>query len=88
VAHNRGTSIDRIEANLGLGSGLVGDAATIVERVRQFEQAGVDVILVKLEGGAEEAERFARAMIPANQGSLNVPCPTSTAWPPTSTSSS
>ena len=63
VAHNRGTSTDRIEANLGLGSGLVGDASTIVERIRRFEEAGVDAILVKLEGDGAEAERFARAVI-------------------------
>ena len=65
VAHNRGTSVDRIEANLGLSSGLVGDASAIVERIRRFEEAGVDAILVKLEGGAAEAERFARAVIRA-----------------------
>ena len=63
VAHNRGSDRDRIEANLGLRAGLVGDPATIVARLRRFEAAGVDVVLVKMEGDDHEEERFAREVI-------------------------
>jgi FMNH2-dependent dimethyl sulfone monooxygenase len=63
VAHNRGDSADRIEANLGLTTGLVGDAATIVARLRQLQRAGVDAVMVKLPGGRAEAERFAAEVI-------------------------
>jgi FMNH2-dependent dimethyl sulfone monooxygenase len=60
VAHNRGSEADQIEANLGLTAGLVGDPRTIVDRLRAFEIAGVDAVIVKLEPSATEAERFAR----------------------------
>jgi dimethylsulfone monooxygenase len=69
VAHNRGTDQDHIEANLGLRAGLVGDGETIRARLRRFEAAGVDAILLKLEGQPDEAERFARQVIaPHRQG--------------------
>jgi FMNH2-dependent dimethyl sulfone monooxygenase len=63
VAHTRGTDRDRIEANLGLRTGLVGDPAAIVERLRRFEAAGVDAVLVKFEGEPDEATRFAVEVI-------------------------
>jgi FMNH2-dependent dimethyl sulfone monooxygenase len=63
VAHNRGGEADQIEANLGLTAGLIGDPRTILERLRAFEQAGVDVVIVKLEPSANEAERFAHQVI-------------------------
>jgi FMNH2-dependent dimethyl sulfone monooxygenase len=65
VAHNRGTTSDRIEANLGLGVGLVGDAPTIVARLRELQRAGVDAVMVKLEGGTAEADRFAAQVVRA-----------------------
>jgi dimethylsulfone monooxygenase len=63
VAHNRGVGSDTLEANLGLGSGLIGDSATILERIDQLERAGVDVIMVKCEPAFDESERFARLVI-------------------------
>jgi FMNH2-dependent dimethyl sulfone monooxygenase len=63
VAHNRGDSRDRVEANLGLRSGLIGDGPGLCERLHRFEAAGVDAVLVKLEGGTEEAARFARSVV-------------------------
>lgn len=63
VAHNRGTEADTLEANLGLSSGLIGDAASILARLEQLERAGVDAIMVKCEPAFEESERFAQLVI-------------------------
>lgn len=41
----------------------VGDAPTIIARLRQFQRAGVDAVLVKLEGGTAEADRFAAQVV-------------------------
>jgi FMNH2-dependent dimethyl sulfone monooxygenase len=63
VAHNRGSEADTLEANLGLHSGLIGDPASILERIAQLERVGVDVIMVKCEPAFDESERFARLVI-------------------------
>jgi alkanesulfonate monooxygenase SsuD/methylene tetrahydromethanopterin reductase-like flavin-dependent oxidoreductase (luciferase family) len=63
VAHNRGAEADTLEANLGLSAGLIGDAASILERIDQLERAGVDAIMVKCEPAFDESERFARLVI-------------------------
>jgi FMNH2-dependent dimethyl sulfone monooxygenase len=63
VAHNRGSDADTLEANLGLHSGLIGDAPTILQRLVELEQAGVDAIMVKCEPAFDESERFARQVI-------------------------
>jgi FMNH2-dependent dimethyl sulfone monooxygenase len=63
VAHNRGTANDRIEANLGLTTGLVGDRDTIIARIRAFERAGVDAIVIKCEAAPGEPSRFYREVI-------------------------
>jgi FMNH2-dependent dimethyl sulfone monooxygenase len=63
VAHTRGSDRDRIEANLGLRSGLTGEAGAVIERLRRFEAAGVDAVLLKFEGEEDEAERFAREVM-------------------------
>jgi dimethylsulfone monooxygenase len=63
VAHNRGAEADTLEANLGLSSGLIGDPASILERIEQLERAGVDAIMVKCEPAFDESERFARLVI-------------------------
>lgn len=63
VAHNRGAEADTLEANLGLSSGLIGDPASILERIEQLEGAGVDAIMVKCEPAFDESERFARLVI-------------------------
>jgi FMNH2-dependent dimethyl sulfone monooxygenase len=63
VAHNRGSDADTLEANLGLHSGLIGDPASILERIEQLERAGVDTIMVKCEPAFDESERFARLVI-------------------------
>jgi dimethylsulfone monooxygenase len=62
VAHNRAPAADTIEANLGLHSGLIGDARGIQQRLHALEQVGIDAIMVKCEP-ALESERFAREVI-------------------------
>jgi alkanesulfonate monooxygenase SsuD/methylene tetrahydromethanopterin reductase-like flavin-dependent oxidoreductase (luciferase family) len=63
VAHNRGAATDALDANLGTSSGLIGDPASILERIDQLERAGVDAIMVKSEPAFDESERFARLVI-------------------------
>jgi FMNH2-dependent dimethyl sulfone monooxygenase len=63
VAHNRGSADDEIDANLGLTSGLIGDPRSVLQRLRAFERAGVDIVILKFEPSAKEAETFAREVI-------------------------
>lgn len=51
-------------SNRGLRSGLVGTAEEIAERLVQFEQAGVDLLLLQFSPQLEEMERFAEAVMP------------------------
>jgi FMNH2-dependent dimethyl sulfone monooxygenase len=51
-------------SNRGLRSGLVGTPARITERLLQFEEAGVDLMLLQFSPQAEEMERFAKEVIP------------------------
>ena len=51
-------------SNRGLRSGLVGTAEQVAERIREFEDAGVDLLLLQFSPQAEEMERFAREVIP------------------------
>ena len=51
-------------SNRGLKAGLAGTAAQIAERILQFEQAGVDLLLLQFSPQLEEMERFAAEVIP------------------------
>jgi FMNH2-dependent dimethyl sulfone monooxygenase len=51
-------------SNRGLRSGLVGTPEQIVERIREFEDAGVDLLLLQFSPQSEEMERFAQKVIP------------------------
>lgn len=51
-------------SNRGLRSGLVGTAEQIAERLVEFEQAGVDLLLLQFSPQLEEMERFAEAVMP------------------------
>jgi len=62
VAHNRPSEL-ALEANLGLDSGLVGDPASILERLQALEEAGADAVMLKGEPAFEETERFARDVL-------------------------
>lgn len=51
-------------SNRGLRSGLVGTPEQVADRVRAFEQAGVDLLLLQLSPQLEEMERFAEEVMP------------------------
>ena len=50
-------------SNRGLRSGLVGTPEQVAERVAEFEDAGVDLLLLQCSPQLEEMERFAEAVI-------------------------
>jgi len=50
-------------SNRGLRSGLVGTPESIVQRIHDFEAAGVDLLLLQCSPQYEEMERFARQVI-------------------------
>jgi FMNH2-dependent dimethyl sulfone monooxygenase len=52
-------------SNRGLRSGLVGTAEQVIERVHEFEDAGVDLLLLQCSPQLEEMERFAETVIQA-----------------------
>jgi len=51
-------------SNRGLKAGLTGTPEQIAERIRSFEQAGVDLLLLQFSPQLEEMERFAEAVMP------------------------
>jgi FMNH2-dependent dimethyl sulfone monooxygenase len=51
-------------SNRGLKAGLVGTPEQLAERVREFEQAGADLLLLQMSPQLEEMERFGEAVIP------------------------
>jgi len=50
-------------SNRGLRSGLVGTASQILDRIAEFEAAGVDLLLLQFSPQLEEMERFGQAVI-------------------------
>ena len=51
-------------SNRGLRSGLVGTPEQVAERVRAFQDVGVDLLLLQCSPQLEEMERFAEEVIP------------------------
>lgn len=51
-------------SNRGLHAGLVGTAEQVAERVRAFEAAGIDLLLLQCSPQLEEMERFAAEVMP------------------------
>lgn len=51
-------------SNRGLRSGLVGTAQQVADRIGEFENAGVDLLLLQFSPQMEEMERFADSVIP------------------------
>ncbi len=51
-------------SNRGLKAGLTGTPEQIADRVRAFEQAGVDLLLLQFSPQLEEMERFAEEVMP------------------------
>ena len=50
-------------SNRGLRSGLIGTPERVMEQVRAFEDAGVDLLLLQCSPQYEEMERFARQVV-------------------------
>lgn len=50
-------------SNRGLRAGLVGTPEQIIERIRAYERAGVDLLLLQFSPQHEEMERFGRQVI-------------------------
>ncbi len=53
--------------NRGLRSGLVGTAESIRNRIGEFENVGVDLLLLQCSPQLEEMERFAAGVIPQSE---------------------
>jgi FMNH2-dependent dimethyl sulfone monooxygenase len=51
-------------SNRGLRAGLVGTAEQVAERIRGFQDAGVDLLLLQCSPQLEEMERFAETVMP------------------------
>ncbi|MGI8813163.1 MAG: LLM class flavin-dependent oxidoreductase [Pyrinomonadaceae bacterium] len=51
-------------SNRGLRSGLIGTPDQVAERVGEFEEAGVNLLLLQCSPQIEEMERFSEAVIP------------------------
>jgi FMNH2-dependent dimethyl sulfone monooxygenase len=51
-------------SNRGLRAGLIGTPEQVAERVRGFEEAGVDLLLLQCSPQLEEMERFAEEVMP------------------------
>ena len=51
-------------SNRGLRAGLVGTAEQVADRVRSFQNAGVDLLLLQCSPQLEEMERFAETVMP------------------------
>ena len=58
-------------SNRGLRAGLVGTPEQVAERVNEFQEAGVGLLLLQCSPQFEEMERFAAEVMPLT-GSLAV----------------
>jgi FMNH2-dependent dimethyl sulfone monooxygenase len=56
-------------SNRGLKSELVGTPEQVAERILEFEDAGLDLLLLQFSPQLEEMERFAEEVIPLVNGS-------------------
>jgi len=55
---------DYAVSNRGLHAGLVGTPEQVARRIRAFEEAGVDLLLLQFSPQLEEMERFAEVVMP------------------------
>jgi len=60
-------------SNRGLRSGLVGTPEQVRERIAEFEDAGVDLLLLQFSPQYEEMERFAAQVIQHPAASSRIP---------------
>lgn len=59
-------------SNRGLRAGLVGTPEQVADRIREFERAGVNLLLLQCSPQLEEMERVAEQVIPLVRGSASV----------------
>lgn len=57
-------------SNRGLRSGLIGTTEQVAQRIADFEQAGVDLLLLQFSPQLEEMERFSEQVILPAKGKL------------------
>ncbi|HEY5220443.1 MAG TPA: LLM class flavin-dependent oxidoreductase [Gemmatimonadaceae bacterium] len=57
-------------SNRGLRAGLTGTAEQVADRVREFADAGVDLLLLQCSPQLEEMERVGEGVIPLTEGAL------------------
>jgi len=62
-------------SNRGLRSGLIGTPEQVLDRVREFESAGVNLLLLQCSPQLEEMERFGREVIARYQRDRSLPSP-------------
>ncbi len=63
VAHQRGSQLDRIDANLGLNAGLIGTPDTILGRLGARAGGRGRRVYLKFEPATREAEAFAESVL-------------------------
>ncbi len=59
-------------SNRGLRSGLVGTPEQVAERISEFEETGVDLLLLQFSPQLEEMERFSRQVIRSGRAPVKV----------------
>jgi len=60
-------------SNRGLRSGLIGTPEDVIDRIREFEAAGVELLLLQCSPQLEEMERFGRQVIEPYRRSIAAP---------------
>lgn len=63
VAHNKLGTDCTIEANLGLSAHLIGHPESIAQRLKAYEAAGIDLVMLKFESMLEDTVQFYRQVI-------------------------
>jgi FMNH2-dependent dimethyl sulfone monooxygenase len=59
-------------SNRGLRPGFVGTPAQVAERIKEFEDAGVDTLLLQFSPQLEEMDRFGEQVIPLVRSTVGV----------------
>jgi len=62
--------MDYSVSNRGLRAGLVGTPEYVADRIREFEAAGVDLLLLQCSPQLEEMERVAEQVMPLVRGKV------------------
>jgi FMNH2-dependent dimethyl sulfone monooxygenase len=60
-------------SNRGLRAGFLGTPEEVAERIRAFERAGVDLLLLQFSPQLEEMERFSEEVMPLVEEASRVP---------------